>query len=57
MTNTLNPLKPEARRMFDMGYGHKRTAAVLGLNPYTVRDWFRAFRREKERLPATDMQK
>lgn len=34
-----------ALKLFEAGIGYKSAAALLGLSPYTVRDWHRRFKK------------
>ncbi len=35
--------RQECLKLFEQGYGYKKTAKVLGLNRYTVRDYRRRY--------------
>ena len=35
--------RQECLKLFEQGYGYKRTAKVVGLNKYTVRDYRRRY--------------
>ena len=34
-----NEKRQECLRLFEQGYGYKKTAQLAGLNPYTVREY------------------
>ena len=38
-----NEKRQECLKLFEQGYGYKRTAKVVGLNKYTVRDYRRRY--------------
>lgn len=40
-------MKQQALELFREGCGYKRTASLLGLPAYTVRDWVRLYREGK----------
>ena len=35
--------RQECLRLFEQGYGYKKTAQLAGLNPYTVREYKRKY--------------
>ena len=46
-TSYLPNVKQQALELFREGCGYKRTASLLGLPAYTVRDWARLYREGK----------
>ena len=43
MRNVRNEKRQECLRLFEQGYGYKKTAQLAGLNPYTVREYKRKY--------------
>ena len=39
-----NPIRMECLEYFRKGFGYKKTASLLNLNPYTVREYLRRYK-------------
>lgn len=42
-------VRDQARMCFMAGYGYKKTASILKINVYTVRDWKREWKKENSK--------
>ena len=54
-SNHLGPVQVRALQLFDKGFGYKSIAQQLGLERNDVRDWIRANKMTRSRLPNTPL--